>query len=190
MAHLSSTFFSYNPPSSAAASGYTSAFSAPYASGRIPPPEFEQRVPSAVTSISHALHPSSLQPSSHLHTHRHGYHEYTGFSAVPSSAAGGLPLTYPKHKSYLSSTMISIPKSGYYVGAVQETSLPYKQRHSFDSNMLPPSASGGVGYLPTAAAAAASKLQDNVSVCLCAAINICFKEQRIMVCSRLRNRSL
>lgn len=153
--------FSYNPPLSAAAaaaaaSGYGNK-SAPYTGRLSAPPflEYEQRVPSAITSISHP----QLPP--HHHTHHPGghhnrsvYNDYSSFAAVP--VGGGVnSSSYSKHKSYLSSTMISIPKSSsaYYSGtpALQEANVPYKHWNSFDGHMMPPN-----GYLPP-------KFQENVS---------------------------
>ena len=148
--------FRYNPPTSAAevASGYNT-YNPPY-SGRVsiqPPPsssatDFEQRVPSGLTSV----HPAAVPH------HRYSAHDYSRFSGGPGgTSAAAAPAgahSYPKHKSYLSSTMISIPKSSstYYVGAPVLQDTRQKQRHSFDSNMLP-----GSGYLPP-------KLHDSVSV--------------------------
>lgn len=75
---------------------------------------------------------------------------------MPSAGPSG---PYPnKHKSYLSSTMI-IPKSSsaYYAGApaIQDTNVPFKQRHSFYSNMMVTNPAGAA-YLPP-------KFQENVS---------------------------
>lgn len=161
---MARAYFSLSPsynPAAAVASGYSAFNPTAYAGGRVsaPPPDFEQRVPSALTSLgSHPLQPHQ-HPSNHHH-HRHSYNDYTGFSAIPSAGAAlALAGPYPKHKSYLSSTMVSIPKSSsaYYVGApaIQDTNHSYKHRHSFDANMLPPN--GAVaGYLPP-------KFQENVS---------------------------
>lgn len=154
-------FFSYNPSS---ASGFNT-FNAAYP-GRVtappPPPDYEQRVPGAITSI--AAHP----PHHHHHNftnqqHPHRYNDYSGFTSsvqVPSAGPGGGGGAYLKHKPYLSSTMISIPKStsaAYYAGAPgQDTSQHIPYRHSFDGNMLATNPAAAAAYLPP-------KFQENVS---------------------------
>lgn len=93
------------------------------------PPDYEQRVPSGITSVSH-------------HHHHRNYNESSGFPVA----------TYPKHKSYLTSTLISIPKScsassSYYVSAPPPTAIQeIPCRYNLDSNM-PPVASA-TAYIP------------------------------------------